>query len=117
MTIIILGNAGLNVVSLDPLTQPLHRAVAVEGIRSQGPDHCIIMIMITILTTMMIIMEVELRLLMMMTKWSVSVEWVCAKGPTTRVFIMESRLIYSLHSPYSRTCTHTLLMYYTVHIT
>ena len=32
----------------------------------------------------------------MITKWSVSVEWVCAKGPTTRVFIMESRLIYSL---------------------
>ena len=36
----------------------------------------------------------------MMTKWLVTAEWVCAKGSTTRVFIMESRLIYSLRSPH-----------------
>ena len=32
-----LGDARLNVVSLDPLGQPAHAAVAVEGVGSKGP--------------------------------------------------------------------------------
>ena len=32
-----LGDAGLNVVSLDPLGQPAHAAVAVERVGSKGP--------------------------------------------------------------------------------
>ena len=44
--IIILGNAGLNVVGLDPLTQPLHGTVAVEWIRPQGPDRCVMIIFV-----------------------------------------------------------------------
>ena len=32
-----LGDPGLNVVSLDPLGQPAHTAVAVEGVGSEGP--------------------------------------------------------------------------------
>ena len=32
-----LGDPGLNVVSLDPLGQPAHAAVAVEGVGSEGP--------------------------------------------------------------------------------
>ena len=44
--IIILGNAGLNVVGLDPLTQPLHGTVAVEWIRPQGPDCCVMIIFV-----------------------------------------------------------------------
>ena len=46
MVIIILGNAGLNVVGLDPLTQPLHGTVAVEWIRPQGPDRCVMIIFV-----------------------------------------------------------------------
>ena len=38
MVFILLCNARLDVVSLDPLAQPLHRTVAVEWIRPQGPD-------------------------------------------------------------------------------
>ena len=33
----LLGDARLNIVRLDPLAQPLHRAVAVERIWSQSP--------------------------------------------------------------------------------
>lgn len=33
-----LGDPGLDVVSLDPLGEPAHAAVAVEGVRSQGPE-------------------------------------------------------------------------------
>ena len=38
MVFILLCNARLDVVSLDPLAQPLHGTVAVEWIRPQGPD-------------------------------------------------------------------------------
>ena len=34
----LLGDARLNIVRLDPLAQPLHRAVAVERIWSQSPE-------------------------------------------------------------------------------
>ena len=36
-----LGDPGLDVVSLDPLGQPAHAAVAVEGVRTQGPKEAI----------------------------------------------------------------------------
>ena len=67
MVIIILGNAGLNVVGLDPLTQPLHGTVAVEWIRPQGPDRCVMISfaenMLRFITAVM--MDMESRLLMM----------------------------------------------------
>ena len=34
-----LGDAGLDVVRLDPLRQPAHVAVAVEGVGAQGAEH------------------------------------------------------------------------------
>ena len=65
-----LGDAGLNVVSLDPLTQPLHGTVAVEWIRPQGPDRCIMIIfgedMIIFMIPVIIMMDMVSRLLMMM---------------------------------------------------
>ena len=33
-----LGDPGLDVISLDPLGEPAHAAVAVEGVRSERPE-------------------------------------------------------------------------------
>ena len=105
----LLGNARLNIVRLDPLAQPLHRAVAVERIWSQSPednedgDDLQVMKILTV---------------MMMKTWSVMTKWSlydCGMGLGQGLYNESvhngARLIYALASTQS-TCTHTLSTWY-----